>query len=121
MGDEHAVLTGPLVFAGFELTHNHKQKYRLSGVDTSGGNMHTSNPEAKEAAERPSQTHGEMAAVLSKADVAQTLAGLSIVKGKYEQELQFAFIQEGVALTKEDEIFSGNRQIYSEMRCRLRR
>uniref|UniRef100_A0A7S4Q296 Phosphoribosyltransferase domain-containing protein n=1 Tax=Alexandrium monilatum TaxID=311494 RepID=A0A7S4Q296_9DINO len=108
--DDEAVLTAPIIFAGFELTHNRKQRYRLSGLDTSGGQIHIG-----------STLQCKAAATIKKADVVQALADLSVVKGKYEQELQFAFIQENVTLAPEDEIFSGNKRTYADMRCRLRR
>lgn len=104
--DANAVLTRPLVFNGFELTCNHKQKYRVFGIEVLTGQMQVT----------PSQTQ-----IQTKADVERVVQGLEIVKGKYEHELQFAFIQEGVHLVPEDAIFSGNNQVFAEMRCRLRR
>eukprot|EP00448_Togula_jolla_P010126 CAMPEP_0170614662 /NCGR_PEP_ID=MMETSP0224-20130122/24924_1 /TAXON_ID=285029 /ORGANISM="Togula jolla, Strain CCCM 725" /LENGTH=475 /DNA_ID=CAMNT_0010940343 /DNA_START=6 /DNA_END=1433 /DNA_ORIENTATION=+ len=106
--DDNAMLTKPMIFSGFELTCDHKQRYRVNGVDVSAGRINPSlqNPEAK---------------VTCKADIVRILAGTSTVKGKYEQEMHFAFIQERVALVPEDEIFSGNNQVYADMRCRLRK
>merc|ERR1712217_283315 len=102
--DDHATLKQPLIFGGFELTCNHKQRYRVFGVDVLTGHTQVA----------PSQQ------TLTKADVQKIIDSVQIVKGKYEHELQFAFIQEGVELVPEDAIFSGDNKIFAEMRCRLR-
>mmetsp|Transcript_9178 Transcript_9178/g.20446 ORF Transcript_9178/g.20446 Transcript_9178/m.20446 type:complete len:471 (-) Transcript_9178:137-1549(-) len=107
--DGAAVLTKPHVFAGFELTYNHKQKYRISGLD-----VHGEHDELNLA--RSTAT----ARVVGKDDLLAALAKLTTVKGKYEQELKFSFIQENVKLVPEDDIFTGNNQLYAELRCRLR-
>jgi len=106
--DEDGRLTKPHVFSNVELTFNHKQKYRVIGLDANG------------AARKPCLKK-TAPPVKSKADIEQTLATLSTVKGKYEQELSFSFIPDGVNLVPEDQIFSGNNKIYAEMRCRLRK
>mmetsp|Transcript_69382 Transcript_69382/g.201031 ORF Transcript_69382/g.201031 Transcript_69382/m.201031 type:complete len:478 (-) Transcript_69382:224-1657(-) len=103
--DNSATLVQPLVFGGFELTCNHKQKYRVFGVDVLTGHTMVT----------PSHR------TLTKADVTGIVKGVNIVKGKYEHELQFAFIQEGVELVPEDAIFSGDNKVFAEMRCRLRK
>uniref|UniRef100_A0A7S2NZA6 Phosphoribosyltransferase domain-containing protein n=1 Tax=Zooxanthella nutricula TaxID=1333877 RepID=A0A7S2NZA6_9DINO len=103
--DEHAALQQPLVFGGVELTCNHKQRYRICGIDVLTGHTHVA----------PSQQN------LTKADVQKIVGSIPIVKGKFEHELQFAFIQEGVELVPEDAIFSGDSKIYAEMRCQLRK
>eukprot|EP00401_Gymnodinium_catenatum_P083267 CAMPEP_0117490032 /NCGR_PEP_ID=MMETSP0784-20121206/17343_1 /TAXON_ID=39447 /ORGANISM="" /LENGTH=483 /DNA_ID=CAMNT_0005284781 /DNA_START=90 /DNA_END=1541 /DNA_ORIENTATION=+ len=107
--DDSATLTEPINFAGFELPSNHKQKYRVIGLDAHGAHA------------RPCLQTPEGAKVRSKADLEATLHGLATVKGKYEQDLHFAFIQENLSLVPEDEIFSGNNQAYAELRCRLRK
>lgn len=103
--DANAVLTCTSVFGGVELTCNHKQKYRVFGVDVITG--HTSFSPTQDTE-------------LKKADVEAVIAQVQVVKGKFEHELQFSFIQEGTTLVPEDSIFSGNNQVYAEMRCRLR-
>eukprot|EP00929_Paragymnodinium_shiwhaense_P083659 TRINITY_DN4465_c0_g1_i1.p1 TRINITY_DN4465_c0_g1~~TRINITY_DN4465_c0_g1_i1.p1 ORF type:complete len:482 (-),score=141.18 TRINITY_DN4465_c0_g1_i1:504-1949(-) len=108
--NEDAVLSVPMVFNGFELASNHKQRYRLIGLDAHG-EKHAPSLQMSEHTSR----------VTSKGDVLRLLAGLSTVKGKYEQEVQLSFIQENQHLVPEDEIFSGNNQVYAELRCRLRR
>uniref|UniRef100_A0A7S4Q3R7 Phosphoribosyltransferase domain-containing protein n=1 Tax=Alexandrium monilatum TaxID=311494 RepID=A0A7S4Q3R7_9DINO len=110
--DEHAVLKGPLIFNGFELIHAPKQRHRVSSLNVLGAGG------ARTEAGGARCTEAQM---LTKADLQGMLADLPTVKGKYEQELQFAFIQEHVALISEDDIFSGNDRIYAEMRCQLRR
>jgi hypoxanthine phosphoribosyltransferase len=105
--DDNAMLTAPHVFAGFELTYNHKQRYRVVGLDISS----TSYQSMHEAATK----------TLLKGDIQNILADVSTVKGKYEHELQFAFISTDLKLVPEDAIFSGNHHIYAQMRTRLRR
>lgn len=105
---DNATLTAPMVFNGFELTCNQKQKYRVIGLDLHGEKSYHN-------------LQLEHCRVSCKADLLRWLSGLSMVKGKYEQELQFSFIQEDQHLVPEDEIFSGNNQVYAEMRCRLRK
>lgn len=108
--DDTASLTQPHVFAGFELTYNHKQKYRVSGLDA-----HVSHV-------RPSlEKDSDAVRITSKADIQRILTGLNTVKDKYEQDLQFSFIVDKTNLVPEDEIFSGNNQAYAELRCRLRK
>jgi len=104
--DEKAVVTKPFVFNEFELTCNPKMKYRICGINVLTGQTHidTSQPFN-----------------LSKQDLQKTLSALQVVRGKYEHELEFAFIQEGRELVPEDSIFSGNTQVYAQMRCRLRK
>lgn len=105
--DSAAVLTGPLVFAGFELGYREdKQRYRVSGVDVQG---------------RQEQTRGPGSNEFRKADLEKLLGNVPLVKGKYEQELRFAFILEDVRLVPEDDIFTGDTQAYGSMRCSLRR
>mmetsp|Transcript_12799 Transcript_12799/g.40152 ORF Transcript_12799/g.40152 Transcript_12799/m.40152 type:complete len:482 (-) Transcript_12799:75-1520(-) len=108
--DDDAVLKGPLVFAGFELTYAPEKRYRVSGLNVHAGRLSSA-----------AASGSPQAAIACRADLQRALADLPTVKGRYEQELQVAFIQENVALVPEDEIFSGNNQVYAEMRCRLRR
>lgn len=113
--DNDCVVTSPMIFAGFELTSNHKQKYRLHGLDAAS--------EGRDLVPKAAGVYGlkEGLSKRRKADVETYLSRLPTVKGKFEHELQFAFIQENVHLCAEDEIFSGNLQVYAEMRCRLRK
>jgi len=113
--DDDAVLRSPLIFGNMEFTYNNKMRFRLTGVDVRGGfDVHnTSSPVDVSSTDVGIK-------VSSKADVTAALAGLSIVKGKYEQELKFAFIQENVSLVPEDSIFSGNNQEYARLRFRIR-
>eukprot|EP00405_Crypthecodinium_cohnii_P013623 CAMPEP_0206449422 /NCGR_PEP_ID=MMETSP0324_2-20121206/18078_1 /ASSEMBLY_ACC=CAM_ASM_000836 /TAXON_ID=2866 /ORGANISM="Crypthecodinium cohnii, Strain Seligo" /LENGTH=471 /DNA_ID=CAMNT_0053918793 /DNA_START=148 /DNA_END=1563 /DNA_ORIENTATION=+ len=104
--DDNAVLKKPTVFSGFELTCNPKMKYRICGFDVLTG-------VSKICLSHPQN--------MKKADLLKSLEKLHIVRGKYEHELQFAFIQEGRELVPEDSIFSGDTQVYAEMRCRLRK
>jgi hypothetical protein len=105
--DSAAVLTGPLVFAGFELGYREdKQRYRVSGVDVQGRQEQTRCPGSNE---------------FRKADLQKLLDNVPLVKGKYEQELRFAFILEDVHLVPEDDIFTGDQQAYGSLRCSLRR
>eukprot|EP00928_Gymnodinium_smaydae_P086354 TRINITY_DN7040_c0_g4_i1.p1 TRINITY_DN7040_c0_g4~~TRINITY_DN7040_c0_g4_i1.p1 ORF type:complete len:498 (+),score=125.37 TRINITY_DN7040_c0_g4_i1:108-1601(+) len=106
--DDAARVMEPIRFGGFELMHSHKERYKVCGVDT--------NP----AVAKPT-FDAENPKVTSKADVERLLADMPIVKGKYEHEIRFSFIQENAHLVPEDEIFSGNHQTYAEMRCRLRK
>jgi len=103
--DDKATLTAPCVFNDFELTCNSKLRYRVYGVDILTGHTQVS-PSAR---------------TLTKEDVRRIVEDVKTVKGKYEMELQFAFIQEGVELVPEDAIFSGDSKIYAEMRCRHRK
>jgi len=109
--DDNAMLKGQFSFEGFELVYAPKQRYRVSGLNVLG---------AGGARAEAGDTCTE-ARTLTKANLEGMLAEVPTVKGKYEQELQFAFIQENVALIAEDEIFSGNDRVYAEMRYRLRR
>lgn len=110
--DDAAMLTTPTVFAGFELTYNHKQKYKVYGLDIDGSHSMTHSS-------LPSLQSPE-AQVTSKEDIVRILSGVGVVKGRYERDVAFAFIQENVSLVPEDSIFSGNNQLYAEMRCRVR-
>jgi len=106
--DDDAVMTESLVFCGFELTHSAKKKrYRVAGLDVerTGGPLSPARP---------------VQSTITKASLLKTLEGVSKVKDKYEHTLRFSFIQENVALVPEDEIFSGNNEVYADMRCRLR-
>lgn len=107
--DDSAILVEPHVFAGFELTCNRKQKYRVSFLDAHGARK--SNTLHRDASTR----------ISGKAQLEKLLAGLTTVKGKYEQELRFSFIPENVHLVAEDDIFCGNNQVFATMRCRLRK
>lgn len=115
MLDDEAVLRSPLVFGNMEFTYNKKMRFRLTGLDVRGGfDVHnTSSPVNVSSTDVGAK-------VSSKADATAALAGLPIVKGKYEQELKFAFIQENVSLVPEDSIFSGNNQEYARLRFRIR-
>lgn len=107
--DDDAVLTEQFVFAGFELPFKSKCRYRVSGLDVQGGH------------ERSMLTlQGDETRVKSKSDIEKILADLPVLKGKYEHELNFAFIAENMALVPEDDIFHGNNRVYGEMRCSLR-
>jgi len=109
--NDAAVLTAPMALAGFELAHNpRKQQYRVAGLDTSG-----------DLSDAGSKLHMRDGSGILKSNLQEALSSLTIVKGKFEHDLKFAFIQENVTLIPEDEIFSGNRQVYGEMRCQLRR
>jgi len=105
--DDNGHFNSPHVFAGFELPFKAKCRYRISGVDTQGGSIQ--------------HTQGEENKVGSKADVVRALSEVEVMKGKYERELQFAFIAENTALVPEDEIFYGNNQVYAKMRWGLLR
>lgn len=105
--DDAGVLTRPHVFAGFELPFKERCKYRVSGIDTQG--------------QHADHRLGDDNQVKSKDDVKRALAEVQTVKGKYERELQFAFIAENQSLVPEDEIFYGNNQVYANMRCNLRK
>jgi len=107
--DDDGMLTAPHVFASFELPFKNKCKYRVSGLDVQGGH------------ERSMLTlQGDETQVNSKAEILRALAGIKVVKGKYEHELHFAFIAEHQGLVREDEIFYGNNHVYAKMRCKLR-
>lgn len=111
--DDSAMITEPHVFAGFELTCNLKQRYRVKGIDVQSGHARDRGMLSLEAS--------PLADIASKADIERAVAGLAIVKGQYEHELHFAFIPEHLSLVPEDAIFYGNNLIYAEMRCRLRK
>lgn len=104
--DESGGLTSTMVFDGVELTSSHKQRYRLFGLDVMTGHAQVKPPQLQ---------------ATTKKDVLRLLSEVETVKGRYEHELQFAFIQEGTHLVPEDAIFSGNNKIFAEMRCELRR
>merc|ERR1719271_1451347 len=108
--DDDGVLKRPHVFSDFELPFKDKCRYRVKGLDTQGEHE-TSRTMLK----------GGDNQVKSKADVQRALAELHVVKGKYEREVQFAFIAENASLVSEDEIFYGNNQVYAKMRCDLRK
>eukprot|EP00451_Oxyrrhis_marina_P006390 CAMPEP_0204277736 /NCGR_PEP_ID=MMETSP0468-20130131/29475_1 /ASSEMBLY_ACC=CAM_ASM_000383 /TAXON_ID=2969 /ORGANISM="Oxyrrhis marina" /LENGTH=467 /DNA_ID=CAMNT_0051254565 /DNA_START=32 /DNA_END=1435 /DNA_ORIENTATION=+ len=106
--DDTAMLTAPIDFAGCELPHG-SMKFRLNGLDVHGDHV------------RPSPTLTNPATkIASKAEVQARLDGLSEVHGKYEHELVFAFVADGLPLVPEDEIFQGNNQVYARTRCDLR-
>eukprot|EP00434_Breviolum_minutum_P043540 symbB.v1.2.038818.t1/scaffold6188.1/size20234/1 len=107
--DDNASLTGQCVFAGFELTYSNKQKYRVHGLDF------------REGPPRLKGSRASLANRVTKADMQKFLDAIPRVKGKFEHELQFSFIQENVALVPEDDIFAGNNKIFAEMRSSLRR
>merc|ERR1719401_1803149 len=111
--DDSGTVVQPVDFAGTELQFNHKQKYRVFGLDVVVG--HTSST-------CKSMDSGSLCLRSpSKADLQKALASVSMIKGKYEHELRFAFIPDGIHLVPEDEIFSGNNAVYATMRCNLRR
>jgi hypoxanthine-guanine phosphoribosyltransferase len=111
--DESGAVVQPIAFAGVELQYNNKQKYRVFGLDVVPGQV---------TADRKSAESGSVCLKSpSKAELQKALAGLSMIKGKYEHELRFAFIPDGIHLVPEDEIFSGNNAVYAQMRCKLRR
>jgi len=111
--DDDLNLASSHVFSGFELSNKVGQKntrYRISGLDTQGA--HDRSRLRLQATDTQ---------VKSKADVQASLNALHVVKGKYEHEINFAFIANNVKLVPEDEIFFGNNQVYARMRCRLRK
>lgn len=112
--DDSAVVTVPHVFAGFELTYNHKQAYRVYGLDVDGNNnlnlAHASTPSLQSPETK----------VATKADIVKILSAVGVVKGKYEREVAIAFIQDKIGLVPEDSIFSGNNQLYASLRCSVR-
>lgn len=103
--DDNATLKRTLNFEGFELTCNPKMKYRVCGFSVVTGQTNVI----------PTPQN------MTKASLQKMLADLKLVRGKYEHELEFAFIQEGRELVLEDSIFSGNTQVYADMRCQLRK
>jgi len=105
--DEDAVMTDALIFCGFELT-NRGKRWRVAGIDV-------------ELAGSPLPPALPGKSTISKAALQKALEGVSMVKGKYEHTLRFSFIQENVALVPEDDIFSGNNEVYADMRCGLRK
>jgi len=109
--DDSGAVVQPLAFAGVELQYNHKQKYRVFGLDVAVGSSSTKSVESG----------GVCLKSPSKAEIQRALASVSKIKGMYEHELRFAFIPDGIHLVPEDEIFSGNNVIYADMRCKLRR
>jgi hypoxanthine-guanine phosphoribosyltransferase len=113
--DDSGAVVKPIAFAGVELQHNHKQKYRVFGLDVAVGQI-SSKPGSKAI-----ESGGVCLKSPTKAELQSTLASLSKIKGKFEQELRFAFIPDEIHLVPEDEIFSGNNAIYASMRCKLRR
>jgi hypoxanthine phosphoribosyltransferase len=104
--DVDAALTSTVVFSGVELTCSHKQRYRLFGLDVLTGHAQVKPRELQ---------------ATTKADVLGLLGEVQVVKGRYEHELQFAFIPQDTHLVPEDAIFSGDNKIFAEMRCDLRR
>jgi hypoxanthine phosphoribosyltransferase len=115
--DSQAMLKSPIIFAGFEFTFNQKLRFRLTGIDVHGAfDVHDNQAVA------PTNLSSTDVGVKinSKADVEKLLSSLNVVKGRYEQELKFAFIQENVTLVPEDSIFSGDNQEYAKMRFRIR-
>lgn len=115
--DEDGRVTRPHVFAGFELPCQTKEdlsafscRYRVSGLDVQGGHERSM-----------LSMQGDETQMKSKADIRQALTDLHVVKGKYENELHFAFIAENQVLVPEDAIFYGNNRVYAKMRCKLRK
>jgi hypoxanthine phosphoribosyltransferase len=106
--DDSATLVEPHIFGGFELSCNHKQRYRVSFLDAHGASGTTT-------------LHRDATRVTSKSQLDKLISPLSTVKGKYEQQLQFSFIPENVHMCAEDDIFCGDNQVYATMRCRLRK
>jgi len=111
--DDSGAVVQPIAFAGVELQYNHKQKYRVFGLDVVVGQVSSGG--------KSLESGGVCLKSPSKADIQRALASLSKIKGKYEHELRFAFIPDGIHLVPEDEIFSGNNTVYASMRCKLRR
>eukprot|EP00931_Biecheleriopsis_adriatica_P118046 TRINITY_DN93516_c0_g1_i1.p1 TRINITY_DN93516_c0_g1~~TRINITY_DN93516_c0_g1_i1.p1 ORF type:complete len:488 (-),score=112.29 TRINITY_DN93516_c0_g1_i1:202-1665(-) len=107
--DEQGHLEKTIIFAGFELSCSSKQKYRVQGLDFHQGVISLKGAKTSQAK------------FLTKAETQRLVDSVPTVKGKFEHELQFSFIQENVHLVPEDDIFSGNNQVWAEMRCRLRR
>uniref|UniRef100_A0A7S1A704 Phosphoribosyltransferase domain-containing protein n=1 Tax=Noctiluca scintillans TaxID=2966 RepID=A0A7S1A704_NOCSC len=108
--DEDATLTCHHVFGGIELPYSsQKQRFRVMGIDLDHGLSTKSNPQ-----------HMDFNRVASKADVVSTISPLPIVNGKFEKDIQIAFLQTNTHLTPEDTIFYGNNKLYGQMRCRLR-
>merc|ERR1712007_374618 len=108
--DENATLTSPLLFAGVELQFNHKQKYRLQGLEVMTAETNT---KQLNGAMKPSD--------LRKSKLTETLRNCPAIKGKFEHAIRFAFIPVGIEVVPEDEIFSGNKLMTASMRCKLRR
>jgi len=104
--DESGRLTATTVFAGHELPCTQKQKFKIYGIDIVTGEVQM----------KPSELQNT-----TKAEVLRAISGCSVVKGRYDHDLQFSFIQDGVSLVPEDAIFSGNTQVFAEMRCRFLR
>lgn len=108
--DDSAILNDSINFADLDLPCDPQKRYRVAGFDALG---FTGGPVGETPMSRPTK--------ITKADILKSLAEVSIVKGKYEHELRFAFILENVQLVPEDDIFSGNNTVFSEMRMRLRK
>eukprot|EP00927_Polykrikos_kofoidii_P084525 TRINITY_DN892_c0_g1_i1.p1 TRINITY_DN892_c0_g1~~TRINITY_DN892_c0_g1_i1.p1 ORF type:complete len:477 (-),score=75.63 TRINITY_DN892_c0_g1_i1:280-1710(-) len=106
--DDDGVLTAPHDFAGIELSHSLKKRHRACGLDAQGSHV------------RPSLEVPNTSRVTSKAGLESILASIPTVKGRYEQELLFSFVQENVTLVPEDEMFYGNNQVYAELRWNIR-
>jgi hypoxanthine phosphoribosyltransferase len=106
--DDDAILMSPHDFAGIELSHSHKARHRVCGLDTQGSHA------------RPNLEVPNTSRVTSKAELESILATIPTVKGKYEQDLHFSFFHNTLALVVEDEIFYGNNQVYAELRCSIR-
>lgn len=104
--DDNAMLTAHHVFGGFELPWNHKQRYRVSGLDINGKHLKLGDQEIQ---------------IKYKADIQRALEHVQVIRGRYEHEVMFAFSPENQHLIPEDAIFYGNNQVYAKMRCSLRK
>jgi len=107
--DENAALLEPCNFAGASLTQK-QFKFKVCSLDTTGDHARAQ-PSLGERTPRKAE--------LKKADIEQIIAGLAVMGGKYEENLQFSFIADNMPLVPEDEIFQGNNLAYAQMRCRL--
>lgn len=109
--DDEAALTCHHVFGGIELPFSSsKQRYRVMGVDLDHVITTISNIQ-----------NADFNKISNKADMVSIFEALPIVKGKFEKDIQVAFLQENTHLVPEDTIFYGNNKLYGEMRCRLRK
>lgn len=109
--DDEAALTCHHVFGGIELPFSSsKQRYRVMGVDLDHVITTISNIQ-----------NADFNKISNKADMVSIFEALPTVKGKFEKDIQVAFLQENTHLVPEDTIFYGNNKLYGEMRCRLRK
>jgi len=107
--DDAGKVVAPIMISDVELIYNHKQQYKICGVDTNSSVL------------TPSLVKAAPTSVSTKAEIEELLATVPVFKGKYEHEFRFSVIQENVHLVPEDEIFSGNVHVYADMRYRLRK